>query len=212
MGAKRRVEMDGMERRMGEPEGASQLNGAEEAVERALEKSVDPDAAMEGIAESGEEPMHDSTIDGGKEPAAVALAAGEKEPIKVGTTVGVEEPAQDEGGAAAGEVGPVQAADGGSEAEWRRRAEGYALRAVFSEARAAAAAMGVPENRLDHVARLSDLSGIGPEEEGARERIAQAVRAVLRELPELHGGVGTGQATTARKPRRDAFERGFLGE
>ena len=99
-----------------------------------------------------------------------------------------------------------------SEAAWRRRAEACAARAVLSEARAAAAMMGVPENRLDHAARLSDLSGIDPEDEGARERIARAVRVALAELPELIGGVGTGRATSPRRARHDAFERGFLGE
>ena len=46
----------------------------------------------------------------------------------------------------------------------------------------------------------------------ARERIAAAVREILKELPEVRGGVGTGQVMAMRKPRRDPFERGFLGE
>ena len=147
-----------------------------------------------------------------EERTSVCLTAAERQQTKVGAVAGADGPAQDD--AAFGKRDPAEASEeaGGSEAEWKRRAEGYALRAVFSEARAAAAVMGVPENRLDHVAKLSDLSGIGLEEEGARERIAAAVRAVLKELPEVRRGVGTGQMTNKRKFRRDPFERGFLGE
>ena len=147
-----------------------------------------------------------------KKTTSVCLSASTKQQTEVGAMAGAEEPTQDD--AAAGRRESAEAAEeaGGSEVKWKRRADGYALQAVFSEARAAAAVMGVPENRLDHVARLADLSGIGPEEEGARERVAAAVRAVLKELPEVRGGVGTGQATAKRKPRRDPFERGVLGE
>ena len=147
-----------------------------------------------------------------EERTLVCLSAATKQKTKVGAIDGAEEPTQDDAAAGGRESAEAAEDGGGLEAEWKRRADGYALRAVFSEARAAAAVMGVPENRLDHVARLADLSGIGPEEEGAGERIAAAVRAVLKELPEVRGGVGTGQATNKRKFRRDPFERGFLGE
>ncbi len=148
---------------------------------------------------------------GGEKPTPVGCDAGTEKPARVGFAVGLEEPEQD--AVAAGERGIKEAVieDGGSEAAWKRRAEGYALRAVFSEARAAASAMGVPEDRLDQVARISDLSGIDPEDGKACGRIRDAVRAVLREHPALRGGVGTGQASAPRRPQRDAFERGFLG-
>ena len=100
----------------------------------------------------------------------------------------------------------------GLEAEWKRRALDYAARAVFSEARAAAGALGVPENRLDYAARLADAAGIDLENPDARERIARAVQAVLRDVPELRGCAGTGRAAVARRPRREAFERGFMGD
>jgi len=98
------------------------------------------------------------------------------------------------------------------EAEWRRRLEAYAAKAAFSEARAAAAALGVPENRLDYAARLANAADIDPEQPGAREAIAAAVQRVLTDVPELRGGAGTGQNRGARRFRRDAFERGFMGD
>ncbi len=92
-----------------------------------------------------------------------------------------------------------------------RRAEDCARRAVEGEARAAAALLGVPENRLGRVAKHADLSGIDPADGEARAKIVRAVRAVLAEFPEL-GGAGTGSATPVARIRRDAFARGFLGE
>ncbi len=81
-----------------------------------------------------------------------------------------------------------------------------------AEARCAAALMGVKEARLDHVARLAGLEGIDPEDEAMRQKVAQAVRAVLGEVPELISGAGTGAAASPRRLRRDAFARGFMGE
>jgi len=216
--------MDEREWMAEQAEGAALPDGAEEAAEGALEESADVNAAKEVAAKPGERPTHNGAVAEAEEPAQSGAVAEAEESTQSGAIVGTEEPTQAGAAAEAGEhtgvcasAGGVESAEAaggivGSEAEWRRRAEGYALQVVFSEARAAAATLGVPECRLDHVARLSDLSGIGPEDDGARERIARAVRAVLKELPELRGGVGTGQATTPRRPRRDAFERGFLGD
>lgn len=97
------------------------------------------------------------------------------------------------------------------EAELSKRVERYAARAVLSEARAAAALMGVPADRLDDVAKLCELSGIDPEEDSARAKIAGAVRGALGRMTGLTGGAGTGSAVATQRPRRDAFERGFLG-
>ena len=97
------------------------------------------------------------------------------------------------------------------EAVLLERAERYAARAVLSEARATAALMGVPENRLDDIAKLCELSGIDPEEAGTRARIVEMVRDALNRVPGLRCGSGTGSTVSPRKPRRDAFERGFLG-
>ncbi len=119
------------------------------------------------------------------------------------------EGAPDADGAGAPEEMPEKAA--GREVELARRAEACAARAVLAEARAAAAALGVKEARLDYAAKLAELGDIDPEEEDARSKIASAVREVLRTVPELMGGAGTGQTARARRPRRDAFERGFLG-
>lgn len=229
--------MDEREVKMKWAEGVEAVTTPEEP-DAAVED--EPGAATGLALEPGEEPVHDGatgmeepaqggTVVGGEEPTAgadeltqcddvgtekpttVGCDAGTGKPARVGSAAGSDKPSDD---ADAGETETKEAVieGGGSEAEWKRRAEGYAMRAVFSEARAAAAAMGVPENRLDHVARLSDLSGIDPEDGKAQGRIEEAVRAVLREHPELRGGVGTGQATVPRKARRDAFERGFLGE
>jgi hypothetical protein len=101
--------------------------------------------------------------------------------------------------------------DRNRETELRLRAERYAARAVQSEARAVAALMGVLEGRLDDVVKLCDLSGIHPDEEDARVRIAGTVRDALSRVPGLGGGVGTGLRGYRAKARRDAFERGFLG-
>jgi hypothetical protein len=180
-------------------------------MEPGAEVIPEPGTATEAGTESGEEPAQGKAVAEGDEQTPVCKFSETQEQTEVGKIPGMEGP---EEGGAAGETADSADAAGGAEAPeavWRRRAEGYAVRAVFSEARAAAAVMGVPENRLDHAAKLCELSGIDPEDEGARARIAEAVRAVLRELPELRGGVGTGAAASPRKARRDAFERGFLG-
>ncbi len=156
----------------------------------------DADSAGEAAGEAGESV--------GKPEGADSLeeeSAGEAEE-SAGKPGGADSPEEE----SAGEAGMES-----TEAQWKRRAEVYAARAVFSEARAAAAQLGVPENRLDRVAKLADTSGIDPEQPDAQGRIARAVRAVIRDLPELSGGAGTGTIARARRPRLDAFERGFLG-
>lgn len=92
-----------------------------------------------------------------------------------------------------------------------QRAESYARRAVEGEARAAAALLGVPEERIGVVLKLADLSGIDPADGEARAKVGRAVRVALAEVPEL-GGAGTGSVTQVPRKRRDAFARGFLGE
>jgi hypothetical protein len=71
--------------------------------------------------------------------------------------------------------------------EARTEDEGARARLVAmllgAEARCAAALMGVKEARLDHVARLAGLEGIDPEDETMRQKVAQAVRAVLARCP-----------------------------
>jgi hypothetical protein len=212
MELKRRVEMDEQELRMERAEGAEAVEIPEDLSAAADDlKDAEEFVETESALEPGEELAHGGA-GGAEKQTPVCFNAEAKEPTGVGAINAVEEPVQ--GDAAAGEMEPAEAVNNGEgpEAEWKRQAEGYALRAVFSEARAAAAAMGVPENRLDHVAKLSDLSGVDPEDGEARVRVAKAVRAVLKELPELCGGVGTGQVTAPRRSHRDAFERGFLGE
>ena len=93
-----------------------------------------------------------------------------------------------------------------------RRLEACAALLVLAEARCAAALMGVKDARLDCVARLADLQGIDPEDGEMRAKVALAVKAVLGDVPELLSGAGTGGAMAARRPRRDAFARGFIGE
>ena len=204
--------MDGQELRMGQDEAEESVTPAEPgAAMTGAEAFMESGAEMEVAVAPGVEPAQQDMVVGGEEQTSVCKNSETREQTEVGKISGVESPAQ---GGAAVEVVQTEGAEGGAEAPevvWRRRAEGYAVRAMFSEARATAAAMGVPENRLDHAAKLCDLSGIDPEDEGAQARIAEAMRAVLRELPELRGGVGTGEAASPRRARRDAFERGFLG-
>ena len=208
----RRAELEGQELRMGQDEAEESVTPTEPGVGMTgPEAFSEPDAAVETAVAPGEEPAEEDAAADEEEQTSVCKNSETREQTEVGRFSGMEGPVQD--GAAAGAAESEGAAGGAEspEAVWRRRAEGYAVRAVFSEARASAAAMGVPENRLDNAAKLCDLSGIDPEDEGARARIAEAVRAVLRELPELRGGVGTGEAASPRRARRDAFERGFLG-
>jgi hypothetical protein len=149
--------------------------------------------------------------------ASEEVAAAEEVAIpKLAAAAGVT--AADEGTNPTGAAVPAEAASdagqeaGAREAEWQRRLEAYAAKAVFSEARAAAAALGVPENRLDYAARLADTAGVDSEAPDARTANAAAVQKVLKDVPELLGGAGTGRTLGARRPRRGAFERGFMGD
>lgn len=75
-----------------------------------------------------------------------------------------------------------------------------------------AAQAGIRPDRIKQAVKLADLNDIDPMADDAESKIAEKIRGVCSEMPELLATASTGAAGAfARKaePVKDAFERGF---
>lgn len=171
----------------------SQQEAQSTGMEAQAEQTAETVAAKTEPAAGATEPAAESKNDTETEHAATG-----KKPEEGKSATGAEAQAADAGAA-------VAAPDALATVKESLSAATKLL--LTTQAEAQAAILGVKPEKIKHVVRMAELAGIDPMASDATEKIGKQVQAVLDDVPELLGTVGTGSAGAFARTTETAAER-----